>query len=133
MFFARVLIVVIGVTLPYLARLPGIPAHGIEWLTGYFGEPVVMGVLFFGAFNAIAWGAILGCSWMYRSPWMLLFPAVPGFGILFWAHSTVDLSADAQAALALVVIPFYAVVPAVVGALIGLAYEAWRWRANALY
>ena len=72
--WARILVLLCGIALPYLARLPG----GLSWLKQYTDVGIV-GWLFFGAFNAIAWGAILMSSAAYRHPVSLLAPAVPGF------------------------------------------------------
>ena len=69
--------------------------------------------------NAIAWGAILIASLFYQRPVSLLVPSVLGFGFLAYAHYTLDLAADAQAGVALIFIPIYALVPITVGAIIG--------------
>ena len=111
---ARILVVLLGLLLPYATRLP----RGAEWLHQYtdlsFG-----GWLFLGAFNAIAWGAILVVSFLYRRPVSLFVPSLLGFGFLAWAHYTLDLAADAQAAIALIFIPIVALAPILVGAAIG--------------
>lgn len=111
---ARILVVVVGIALPYAARLP----RGADWLHQYT-DVGLGGWLFFGAFNAIAWGAILAASFLYRRPLSLLLPAIPGFGFLAWAHFSLDLTADAQAAIGLLYIPIVALAPIAVGAVIG--------------
>jgi len=111
---ARVLVVLVGIVLPYAARLP----RGAEWLHQYT-DVGLGGWLYFGAFNAIAWGAILAVSFLYRRPLSLLLPALPGFGFLAWAHCSLDLAADAQAAIGLIYIPIVALAPIGVGAVIG--------------
>jgi hypothetical protein len=111
---ARFILVLVGVLLPYAARLP----YGVEWLRQYTDESLG-GWLFFAAFNAIAWGAILAISFMYRRPASLVAPGLLGFGFLAWAHAALDLRADAQAALALVFIPIFALVPIAAGGAIG--------------
>lgn len=115
---ARWMVVLVGILLPYLARLP----HGLEWLQQYTGLGLA-GWLFLGALNAIAWGAILLASLLYRRPLSLLVPAVLGFAFLAYAHHGLDLSADAQAGVALVFIPLYALVPIAVGAVIGYVVD----------
>jgi hypothetical protein len=115
---ARFIVVLVGVLLPYAARLP----RGIEWLRQYT-DTSLGGWLFFAAFNAIAWGAMLAISLMYRRPVSLLAPGLLGFGFLAWAHATVDLKADAQAAIALVFIPIYALVPIAIGGAMGYVVD----------
>jgi hypothetical protein len=107
---ARVAVVLIGVLLPYLARLPG----GMDWLVQYTNAGI-RGWLLLQAFNAIAWGSILAISVLYRRPVSLLVPALFGFGYLAWAHYSLDLAGDAQAAVGIVFIPIYALVPIVIG------------------
>ncbi|WP_338117390.1 hypothetical protein [Xanthomonas cissicola] len=77
------------------------------------------GWLLLGGFNAIAWSALLGISFLYRRPIALLVPCLIGFGVLAWAHATVDLRADAQSALALIFIPVYALLPITLGGVLG--------------
>lgn len=111
---ARFIIIILGILLPYLARLPG----GIEWLQQYT-DISIGGWLFFGAFNAIAWGSILAISFKYKRPLSLIAPCLLGFGFLAWAHYTVDLAADAQAAIALIFIPIFALLPIAIGGIVG--------------
>src|SRR4051812_17640044 len=94
---ARIAIAVVGIILPYLARLP----YGMDWLRQY-SEVSIFGYLFFAAFNAVGWGGILAFSYVYKRPIYLIFPALFGFTFLALAHSWIDLSADAQSALLLV-------------------------------
>jgi hypothetical protein len=115
---ARVAVVVVGVLLPYLARLP----RGREWLMQYL-DAGLAAQFFLGGFNAVAWGAVLATTWLYHRPATVLFPAIPGFGLLAWAHWDLDLRADAQMGIALVFLPIYALVPAGIGALLGCLVE----------
>lgn len=115
----RIAITVVGILLPYAARIP----RGSEWLQQYT-DTSVAGFLFFGAFNAIAWGALLGASSLFRHPRPMLLPCLLGFGFLAWAHYNLDLAADAQAAIALVLIPIFAVVPIAIG--VGLGWIGER-------
>ncbi len=74
---ARLLLVLVGVLLPYAARLP----LGIEWLQQY--TPGSLGAwLLLQAFNTIAWGAILSISFMYFRPVSVLAPCLLGFGFV---------------------------------------------------
>ena len=110
----RITVAVVGILLPYLVRIPG----GAAWVERYT-DVGVRGFLLFGAFNAIAWGSIVALSFLFRRPGPLLIPCVLGFGFLAWAHNEVDLASDAQAGLALLVIPIVALAPIVVGGALG--------------
>lgn len=118
LFKARLMVILLGMALPYLARLPG----DLDWL-GQYTDTSVGGWIFLGAFNAIAWGSILGISLLYRCPQSLLLPSVLGFGYLAWAHYSLDLAADAQAALGIIFIPIYALLPILVGGAAGYALD----------
>lgn len=115
---ARLLLVLIGVVLPYAARLPG----GIDWLRQYT-DTGLAGWLFLGGFNAIAWGTLLAISLFYRRPVALLVPCLLGFGTLAWAHATLNLRADAQSSLGLIFIPIYALLPIAVGGVLGYVLD----------
>mgnify|MGYP003575664459 CR=1 FL=1 len=114
----RVAIVIFGILLPYLVRIPG----GSDWLNQYAGAGM-SGFLFFGAFNAIAWGAIFICTFLYKHKLSAIAPALFGFVPLAWVHSTYDLSSDAQAAIGLIFIPIYALVPIAIGGVIGYVID----------
>lgn len=115
---ARLIVVLVGIVLPYAARLP----RGIGWLQQYTDNGLGA-ALFLSAFNAIAWGAIVAASFLYRRPSSIWAPALPGFAFLAYAHGSLDLAADAQSALGLVFIPIYALVPIAVGAIVGYVLE----------
>ena len=119
---ARILIVVVGILLPYLARIPGTFTRGADWFTSYLGDGIGA-VIFFGAFNAICWGSILGASFSYRHSSSIWFPAVFGFAFPAVAHAFMDLSSSSTAAVALVFIPIYSLPLILVGWLAGLWYD----------
>jgi hypothetical protein len=123
---ARIVVVVIGVLLPFVARLPG----GLDWMGQYLLGSVGL-LLFVSGFNAIAWGAILACSLAYRRPASLVLPALFGFAFLAWGHYEVDLRADAQASLALVFLPIYALLPIAIGGVLGYLLDRHLRRAPA--
>ncbi len=123
---ARVLVALVGIVLPYAARIP----RGADWLRQYTAVEL-SAWLFLGAFNGIAWGSIFAISFAYRRPSSLLAPALPGFGFLAWAHGSLDLAADAQSALGLVFIPIYALAPIAVGSVIGLVLDRRARRSSA--
>lgn len=83
----------------------------------------VDGVLLLQVCNAVAWGGLLALSFCIRRPAMLLIPCVLGFGYLAWAHASLDLAADAQSGIALVLIPIYALLPIGIGGLVGYVLD----------
>jgi len=118
---ARVLVVVVGLLVPYLARVPG----GTQWLAPYL-HPGWQGTLLLAALGAVTWVPILGFSLGYRRPVSLVLPCVLGFGFLAWAHGTLDLTADAQSALALLFIPIYSLLPVLIGCIVSLVTDGRR-------
>jgi hypothetical protein len=114
----RIIVVVVGIILPYAVRLP----RGITWFEQYIDGGFI-GFLLIGAFNAVAWGAIVGITFLYRWPKSVIAPSLFGFGFLAWAHYSLDLAADAQAAIALAFIPIYALLPIAIGGLIGYVLD----------
>lgn len=120
---ARIAIVILGILFPYIARLPG----GTAWVSHYTGQGVGAFILL-GAFNAIAWGSMIALSFLYQRRASLLFPCVAGFAFLAWAHYNLDLAADAQAAVALVFIPVFALLPIAVGGIIGYFFDRYTTR-----
>ena len=128
----RVSIVLFGISLPYLARVPGSLTRGPDWLDSYL-EMGVGGFVFFGSLNAFCWGAVLAFTLSYRHATTALFPAVLGFAFPACAHATLDLSSDAQAAIALIFIPIYSLPLVAAGGLIGLAVEWVRRRRRVIY
>ena len=111
---ARLIVILAGILLPYAARLP----RGVDWLQQYTDSDIG-GWLFLGGFNAIAWGAIVAVSFLYKRPSSVWAPALLGFGFLAFAHYSLDLASDAQAAVALAFIPIYALIPIAIGAIVG--------------
>jgi hypothetical protein len=119
---ARIAVVVFGVLLPFAARIPGVAWKGTDWLTSYFGTGLAA-ILLISAFNGICWGSILLCTFTYRNARAVWFPAVLGFGLPAIAHGCLDLSSDAQAAVALVFIPVFSLPLVLGGWLVGLWFD----------
>jgi len=111
----RWLLVVLGVVLPYAAQLAnGDGGNGLAYLdSGWQGNAFVL------ALGAVLWLPLLGLTCLYRYPKSIVWPAVMGLGFAFWLHLSVDLSADAQAGLAVVMVPVLSLVPLAIGAVIG--------------
>ncbi|MDG2525590.1 hypothetical protein P6166_09510 [Stenotrophomonas sp. HITSZ_GD] len=114
----RVLIVVFALVLPYLARLPG----GREWL-GQLTYSGWGGFGFLAACSAVVWGGLLLCSWLYRRMSSLWIPALLGYGFLAWVYGSINLRADAQAALGLLIAPMYSLAPMLLGGLLGWWFD----------
>ncbi|WP_394559292.1 hypothetical protein [Aquipseudomonas alcaligenes] len=55
---------------------------------------------------------------------------MPGFLFLAWAHYQLDLAADAQAALGIVFFPIYALLPVLLGGVLGYLLEHRARRAQ---
>lgn len=125
---ARWTIAIAGILAPYLARIPGTLIHGPGWLTSYFGD-TFWAPLFFGVFNAVCWVPAVLATRSYRHAASVWFPAVGALGSSMALHAAVDLAADAQAAIALIVIPFYTLPFTLVGWWLGRLYDRRRARA----
>ena len=99
----------IGVFVPLLARLPGVPLRGFDWFTDYF--PGLGGtVLFTSVFNLIPAMALYGVGKASRrAPLAFWFALAALVGFLLWAHGTMNLRSSSTAALGLMFIPLYAV------------------------
>ena len=122
---ARWAIAIAGILTPYLARIPGMLTHGASWLTSYFGD-TLWAPLFFGAFNAVCWVPAVLATRSYRHASAAWFPAVGALGSSAALHSTIDLAADAQAAIALVAIPFYTLPFTLLGWWLGRRWDRRR-------
>ena len=95
------------ILLPYLSRIGG----GLDWVAQYVPPPdkLVFGLLFFGAFSAIP-GVVLaslsqGSRPASRPNLVGAFIAMSALTVFF--HHDYDLASDAQAAIGLIVWPFY--------------------------
>ena len=123
---ARIVVALIGIALPYLARIPGMFSRGPDWLTSYFGSGLGAFV-YFGAFNAINWGAIVLGSLAFRSIPAVVVAAGVGFALPVYGHATLDLASDAQAAIGLIFIPIYSLPLVALGWLLGFGVD-WALR-----
>lgn len=122
----HVKIAAFGVLLPYLARLP----KGVEWVQQYTNVGLI-GNLFLGTLNAIPWGCMIAASSVFRDKRLVLIPCAFGFAALAWGHYSLDLKSDSTAAIALVIIPFYATIAVGIGTGVGLVIDWLRTRRDA--
>lgn len=86
-------LVLVGIGLPYLARLPGVYYRGSQWLMLYVGTEPLSYVLI-GVSKAINWGSILLITWRFRSVPAIIIAAAIGLAVPAFGHATLDLSAD---------------------------------------
>jgi hypothetical protein len=119
---ARLLIVIVGVLLPFAARIPGAFVYGPDWLTSYLSGGL-SAVLFISAFNCVCWVAILLATSKYKHVGSVWFPATAGFLLPLAAHASLDLSSDSTAAIALIFIPFASLPLVLIGWLLGLWFD----------
>ncbi len=122
---AQRLVVLVGLLLPYAVRLP----RGLDWMLQYVPpDSPLTGTLLLTGFNALAWGSMLLLGRLYRHALSWCFPALPGFAYLAYQHARLDLASDPNAALALAVLPVFALVPIVLGGVVGYAFDRWWHR-----
>ena len=115
------------IILPYLSRIGG----GLDWVAQYFAPPdkLVFGLLFFGAFSAIP-GIVLAALLTGRKrnsamPMVVALLVMTGLTIFF--HYDYDLASDAQAAIWLIIAPFYVAAGGLI-AFFAFAGGQWLWQ-----
>ncbi|HNW92578.1 MAG TPA: hypothetical protein PKM88_06695, partial [bacterium] len=82
--------------------------YGWPWIDQYL-SCALDGWLFFEACNLVAVAAAVVCVLLFGGRRAFWLPVGLGYGALFAMHASIDLAADAQAAVALVFIPVFAV------------------------
>jgi hypothetical protein len=93
--------------LPYVCRIHRGPAWVIQYLPR--GDHLVFGLLFFGAFASLpAIPMIIAFSLRKRVPVAFVASVIVATALLIFWHHDYDVSADAQAAIGLMVIPICA-------------------------
>jgi hypothetical protein len=114
----------IGITLPYLSRLPGMLFRGPVWLTSYLGTPPRSDRFCSSRDSARLTGSqTLLCTFRFRSARAIAVAAAVGFALLLFILATLDLSSDALAGLALIGLPFASLPVVGLGWLLGYAVE----------
>lgn len=109
----RISIVLIGLLLPYLIRAP----FGAEWLMQYT-DTGIPGFLFISGLNLPTLGLLFGFSFVFRYRSTLIIPCLIAFGLQAIGHGELDLSSDAQASLALIILPLITFIPTLISLLI---------------
>jgi hypothetical protein len=121
----RMVILIFGVLLPYLMRLPGMLFHGPAWLTSYFGNSL-LAFLLINAFQAINWLPLYLGTLALRHPRSAIVAAAIGFALPIYGHATLNLASDAQAAVALFVIPIFSLPLVLIGWITGFFIDRKR-------
>ncbi len=120
----RLLLLCLAVALltPYLARLPGVVSHGLDWLFSYV--PSLGGALF------VAAPSLVPASVLYligklskRAPLAFWGAVAASTGFALWAHGSMNLAASSTAAIGLLFIPIYSAGFAIAGAIIGFIIQ----------
>jgi len=109
---ARLVVIVVGILLPYLARIPGAPITGSSWFRWGPSRHRVHRCP-----SGAVPGGILLASFTFRHPSTLWFPAALGFGAVAIGHAFLDLSSSSTAALGLVAIPLLSLPLVLIGRL----------------
>jgi len=113
--------------MPFLSRL----TQGSKWLLQYLGSEgelreLIGKIVFIEIFGMIPALVILFTALISKPPYYLpttLSAIVALFFLADWHHDN-DLSADAQAAISLIIIPVQAAALALAASLLGLALQA---------
>lgn len=94
--------IALAVLLPYLSRLP----QGAAWVLQYVPTNFMANVFFIG-FSAIPGVVLLALIRVRSDKWEMpyLVALISMCGVLAFLHYDVDLREDAQAAIALIIIP----------------------------
>jgi hypothetical protein len=118
----------LGLFIPFLARLEGVPAHGHQWLTSYL--PGFGGVGLICIFNLLPLLVVaLFALPNWRHPGFRFYAsALTCYWYLLVMHGRVDLASDAQASFALVFIPMRAMRFAIIGGLCGMVIDVTQNR-----
>lgn len=109
----RISIVVIGLLLPYLVRVP----FGLQWLMQYV-ETGALGFCFISGLNLPTLGLLIGFSYLYQYRSSLILPCLVAFALQAIGHAEIDLSSDAQASLAWIILPIITLIPTLASLLI---------------
>ena len=110
-------VVAVGIALPYVVHIPGIPFHDAGWFDNYFVGPAFV-------FNLVPVLALVALR-AARPRRDTAFRCAVWFTFVFLGsfHGILDLAADPLMGLALFTIPVLAVGVAIVGFLVGMVAE----------
>src|ERR1041385_6069187 len=105
-------VILIGIFLPYVARLVGTIKHGVHWFLDYV--PSIGAVLFFSVFDAIV-PASLFMLRIFNPNRNIPFLCAASLGYIgmFLFHATFDLGSSSTAAVAFLFVPAILGVPLV--------------------
>lgn len=122
-------VVILGLALPFLARVSFANPGDTRWVMQYF-KPGVAAILFLEAFNLIPVAAAAASTMLFRRFHLWLIPVAAGYAYVGWWHARLDLASDAQAAIGLVIIPVrslpYFGGGALLAMLSGFCFDRWN-------
>lgn len=127
----RIGVLLVGVALPFLARVPlALLTRGWQWLTDYTALPLE-GILFLSLMNLVDWAPVVATCWILRAPTAIVTTAIVGYALPAVLHALIDLRSDAQAAIALMFLPFGALPGVLVGCVLGRMVDRFSAGATA--
>jgi len=109
--------------MPFLSRLP----RGIDWVAQYLPDEghLLIGTLLIGTFAMVPAVAVFCAALLSKPPFyfpVLLGTLVATIMLAYWHHD-LDLTTNANAPIALVIIPIYATALGVAGGVIGFGLQ----------
>jgi len=119
----RVIVIAVGALLPVVFWWPSLPPADL----------IFQAILFMEVVHVIPIAAIWLVSYLYDRPVSILFPAIAGYGFLaftYWdtLHPPSGQRISSTASLILLFAPLYALLPILIGAVIGYAVDKYLIR-----
>jgi hypothetical protein len=119
---AQLLVVCLGITLPYTARSLAALHMGSDWLMQFTRyDPTIY--LWTNIPNVICWGSVFLAVSVYRHLEAAWFPIFFGFTFSAIAYASLDLTSSPFAPVALITIPFFSLPLILIGFFIGVKYN----------
>ncbi len=119
---AKLLVVCLGITLPYSVRSLAALFKGFHWLKQFTRDGLTI-FLFINIPSLICWGSIFLAVSVYRHQKAAWFPVIFGFALPTLVYASLDLSADALNSIALITAPIFSLPLVLIGFLIGVKYD----------
>lgn len=125
---AFVFIILSGIILPFIARIPGVFLQGIDYLSQYISSAILITV-----FNVIPFiiFAVINQFVYSRDKEAVIGAGVALFISDLFMHASVDLQSTSTAGIAIIFIPFWLCVAMVIGYVLGYFVGLLRRSKNA--